>query len=148
MINKLSHSIILTLVLLTVTSAILISASGNWAQAEDDVLSLEDMTNQTAETAGYDSDTDEYSLAKLMGLIAKMFLSLLGVLFISYTIYGGFLWMTAAGNEEKVTKAKTIIRQGMIGLIIILSAAAIYLFISSFLIEGSSSSNLGGSSGT
>ena len=34
-------------------------------------------------------------------------------------VYAGFLWMTSAGNEEKVGEAKKIITAGIIGLIII-----------------------------
>lgn len=49
-------------------------------------------------------------------------LGLLGTLFLAYTIYGGVLWMTSAGNEDKVKKAKSIIFNGTIGLMLILSA--------------------------
>ncbi|MFA6410023.1 MAG: hypothetical protein WCW26_00395 [Candidatus Buchananbacteria bacterium] len=86
--------------------------------------------------AGYKtSETDEGTgLAILAGMLVRMFLSLLGVIFISYTIYGGFLWMTAAGNDEQVKKGKNVIRDGVIGLIVVLSAASIYIFITQAMI--------------
>ena len=44
-------------------------------------------------------------------------------------LIGGFQWMTAAGNEEKVEKAKKIISAAIVGLIIILLAWAIVNFV-------------------
>jgi len=56
-------------------------------------------------------------------------LSFIGVLFLILTIYGGINWMTAGGNEQKVEKAKTIIINAIIGLLIVLSAYTITSFI-------------------
>ena len=44
-------------------------------------------------------------------------------------LYSGFNWMTAAGDEEKITKAKSTIRASIIGLLIIISAYALSVFI-------------------
>jgi len=57
--------------------------------------------------------------------IIRVILSLIGTLILALNIYGGFLWMTAAGNDEQITKAKTTIRNATIGLVIILSAYSI-----------------------
>ena len=142
MFNKLYRSVILTIMLMVVVSTVFSFANSTKAQ---EGLSLTDMTKQAAETAGYDPATNETSFAKIVGTVVRIFLSLLGVIFISYTIYGGFLWMTAAGNDEKITKAKHIIRDGIIGLIVILSAAGIYYFIAEFLINtGSGGSSIPG----
>ncbi len=46
-----------------------------------------------------------------------------------YMIYGGYLWLTAAGNEQRVEKAKQVILQAAIGLVIILLAWAIVFFV-------------------
>ena len=40
----------------------------------------------------------------------------------TYIIYAGWMWMTAAGNDEKITKAKATIRSGIIGLVVAMSA--------------------------
>lgn len=88
-----------------------------------------------AEGAGYDvAGTDETTVARIVGTVARIFISLLGVIFISYVIYGGWMWMTAAGNDEKITKATATIRNGVIGLIIVLGAAAIYFAVANFFI--------------
>lgn len=90
--------------------------------------------------AGYSAEVTENTLPNTVGNIIKALLSLLGIIFMSYIVYAGYLWMTAAGNDEKITKAKHIIRDGIIGLIVILSAAGIYYFIAEFLIDTSGTS--------
>lgn len=61
--------------------------------------------------------------------IIKIFLSLLGIIALVIMLYGGFLYMTAGGDVEKVTRAKKLIAQAVIGLIIILSAYGITSFV-------------------
>jgi len=53
----------------------------------------------------------------------------MGVIFLILAIYGGFKWMTAAGNEESVEKAKKTITNAILGLVIVLAAYAIVKFI-------------------
>jgi hypothetical protein len=70
--------------------------------------------------------------ADLIGIIFKAIqylLAFLGVVAVVVILIGGFMWMTAGGNDEKVGKAKKILIQGLIGLIIILLAFAIATFV-------------------
>ena len=60
--------------------------------------------------------------------IIRVLLSLTTLVLIGLNIYAGFQWMTAGGNEEQVTGAKTTIRNATIGLIIVLSAYSITIF--------------------
>lgn len=83
-------------------------------------------------------DTAEYKTAEanpaaLAASIIKVFLSLLGVVFLALLVYGGFTWMKAQGEEEEITRAKDTIKQAIIGLIIVLSAYAITFFVTSNL---------------
>ena len=66
---------------------------------------------------------------KLVGTLINTFLGLLGILFLILIIYGGFKWMNAQGAEEDVTKAKNILTQAVIGLVIIMAAYAISKFV-------------------
>lgn len=50
---------------------------------------------------------------------------ILSALFLVIIIYGGWLWMTARGNEEQVGKAKRIIVGSIIGIVIIISGRLI-----------------------
>lgn len=60
--------------------------------------------------------------------IIQWILGLLGLFAVIMILYGGFTWMTAGGNEEKVEKAKKIVTAAVIGLVIILVAWAIVIF--------------------
>lgn len=67
--------------------------------------------------------------------IINVALGLLGIVAVVIILLGGFTWMTAAGNEEKVDKARKLIVAGIIGLAIILSAYAIARFVISSLVS-------------
>lgn len=56
-------------------------------------------------------------------------LSALGALTLLITIYGGLLWMTAAGNEERVGKAKKTLGYGVLGLAIVLGSYSLVNFV-------------------
>lgn len=61
--------------------------------------------------------------------VIRVLLGFLGILAISIIIYAGWLWMTADGSGEQIEKAKKILINAVIGLLIILSAFAITTFI-------------------
>ena len=61
--------------------------------------------------------------------IVGFLLTFLGLIAVIIILYGGFLWMTSAGNEERVTSARSTLTAGLIGLIIILAAFAITQFV-------------------
>ena len=52
-----------------------------------------------------------------------------------YIIYAGYNWMTAQGEEEKVSKAKDTIQRAVIGLIVTIAAYAISYWVFYVLIE-------------
>jgi membrane-anchored glycerophosphoryl diester phosphodiesterase (GDPDase) len=56
-------------------------------------------------------------------------LGMLALLAVVFIIYAGFVWMTAAGNEEKIERAKKIISSAVIGLVIVILAWAIVIFV-------------------
>jgi len=61
--------------------------------------------------------------------IVKYLMTFLGIIAVVVILLGGFKWMTAAGNEDKVAEAKQLIIAGVIGLIIVLAAFAIVQFV-------------------
>lgn len=66
--------------------------------------------------------------ATIIGIV-QWVLSFLGLVAVIIILYGGFVWMTAGGNEEKISSAKGTLTAGLIGLVIILSAWAITNFV-------------------
>lgn len=69
------------------------------------------------------------TLPEIVGRIINVALGFLGILLLAYLLYAGFLWMTAGGDEKKVTEAKQTIQRAIIGLIIIAAAFAISNFV-------------------
>ncbi len=73
--------------------------------------------------------------------IIKIALELVGTIFIALAVYAGFLWMTAGGGEENIAKATGILRMAVIGLIIILTAYALTVFVFESLLRSTSDNN-------
>ncbi|PIY96861.1 MAG: hypothetical protein COY66_02370 [Candidatus Kerfeldbacteria bacterium CG_4_10_14_0_8_um_filter_42_10] len=60
--------------------------------------------------------------------IIQWVLGLLGLVAVIMILLGGFKWMTAGGNEEKIESAKKLLTAAIIGLVIVLLAWAIVIF--------------------
>ncbi|MFH0854460.1 MAG: hypothetical protein V1891_03130 [bacterium] len=90
---------------------------------------------ETKKEAGYPEETTgETDLAAIIANIIKIILSFIGAIFLILVIWGGNLWMMAGGNEEQIKKAKDFIKNGAIGLAIILAAYMItYLLTQVFI---------------
>lgn len=88
----------------------------------------------TAKTSGYPtSNVTEVTFAAFLGKLVQMVLNFIGVVFALLIIYAGFLWMTAGGDQQKVDKSKSILKNSIIGLIITLLAIFIVRFVSDIL---------------
>jgi hypothetical protein len=77
------------------------------------------------QVSNYNSNFLQTKAGQIIGTI----LSFVGVLFLILMIYAGILWMTAQGNENQVSKAKGLLVNGIVGLIIVFAAYAITSFI-------------------
>ena len=75
---------------------------------------------------GVGQDTD---LKATIVSIINIILGFLGIIAVIIILAGGFKWMTAAGNEDKVGEARKMITQGVIGLVIIFAAWGIASFV-------------------
>lgn len=71
----------------------------------------------------------------IVARIIEVFLGLLGMIAVILIIWAGWLWMSAAGDAQKITQAKKTLINAVIGLAIILSAFAITQFIVSGLLR-------------
>lgn len=70
--------------------------------------------------------TDLYVIA---GRIINVVLGFLGIVLLFYFLYGGFKWMTSGGEEDGVKEAKTMIKNAVIGLVIVMAAYALSDFV-------------------
>ncbi|HOZ53201.1 MAG TPA: hypothetical protein PK142_00805 [bacterium] len=133
------------LALLIVSSFLLVvkfSLAGNYGL---DTTVSDPVLSSAFNVSGVGSDPGRF-LSSRIGIMIGAVLSFIGVIFMVLIILGGFQWMTARGNEQQVEKAKNLIIQSIIGLIIILSAYAITAFIGRQLTETNPNDNPTGTS--
>jgi hypothetical protein len=114
-----------------------LSFAATTSAAVDIGFSGDGMASKIAGQAGYDTSGGQYALSQTVGGIIRAVLSVIGVLFLGLTVFAGFLWMTAAGNEEKVTKAKSILTSSVIGLAIVAASYGITALVFTFLFQAS-----------
>ena len=86
-------------------------------------------------------------LISMTARIINIVLSVLGVIAVGIVLYGGWLWLMSRGNEEQIAKAKKVIANGLIGLIIILTSFAIASFVLTKLAEATGADLGGGGPG-
>jgi len=70
----------------------------------------------------------------LIANIIKQLMGVVGSIALIMFIYGGFMWMTAVGNEERVKKGRGILMWSTLGMIVVFSAYAIVNFVLKALI--------------
>ena len=80
-------------------------------------------------------DAGEMALSIKVGRIISIALGMVGTIFLALTVYAGFLWMTAGGDEEKVTKAKNILQRSVLGMIIVIASYSISYFVVSYVFK-------------
>jgi Zn-dependent protease with chaperone function len=65
----------------------------------------------------------------MVASVVNVAMGFLGIIAVVIVLLGGFKWMTAAGNEDKIEESKGLITSGVVGLIIILMSWAIAKFV-------------------
>lgn len=91
----------------------------------------------TSKEAGY----APLQLPVLVGGFIQVLLGIVGVIFLVLAVYAGVLYMTAGGDTKKVTSAKDILKNSIIGLIIIVAAYALTTFVVDQLISATGSAS-------
>ncbi len=81
-------------------------------------------TTQVANTGS----TRAIILDRVGGLVG-LILSFVGIIFLLLMVYAGLQWMTSQGNSATVDKAKELMINALIGLIIVTAAYSITIFI-------------------
>ena len=95
------------------------------AQAADSPLTPAQLGTVYGKFTGLGGTDVRVTIAKII----RVAMGLLGIVAVVIILIGGFTWMTAGGNDEKIAEAKKWIFAGIIGLAIILSAYAISNFV-------------------
>ncbi|MEK7067430.1 MAG: hypothetical protein AAB956_00340 [Patescibacteria group bacterium] len=67
--------------------------------------------------------------------VINIILGFLGIIAVILILAGGFKWMIASGNQDKVDEAKKLMAAGAIGLVIILASFGIARFVINALVS-------------
>lgn len=106
---------------LVILGIVALGAATSAAKLGDALPNLATVTNQAGTTEG--------DLSTVIGTVITAALSLVGIIFLILMVYSGYLWMTAAGDGDKIDKSKSIISAAIIGLVLTLSAYAISVLV-------------------
>ncbi len=80
--------------------------------------------NTSISVSGYGSNDPETIIINLINWV----LGILALIAVVMILIGGFRWMTAAGNEEKVDSAKKLLIAAVIGLGIVMAAWGVAIY--------------------
>ena len=73
--------------------------------------------------------TTPKDLRYIVSNVVKMALQLVGLIMLCLMLYAGYLWMTAGGDDGKVSEAKTVIRNAVIGMILVGMSYTLVTFV-------------------
>ena len=82
-----------------------------------------------------DSPGSPRDIRIIAAYLVRVLLGFVGIILLGLLLYSGYNWMTAAGDSEKVTKAKTTISRAIIGLFIVLISYGLTSFILASLVH-------------
>lgn len=106
------------------------STSPTPAQAANTLLNGQVGWGETGSLAYGNATQDiRITIAKIITVV----LTFIGLIFIVLIIYAGFKYMTSGGNEEQAKKAISLLKNAILGLIIILASWAITWYITNTL---------------
>lgn len=90
---------------------------------------------QTASEAGYDvqEGDPESTLGATINRVVNLAIGMLGVVATLFIIYAGYLWMTAGGDTNQIEHAKHILKQVVVGFIVLSLAYALVTFVFSLI---------------
>lgn len=92
---------------------------------------------------GYSTSTQGGDPRIFLAGLVQVALSTVGLIFFVMILYGGYLYLTAGGNEEQVKKAQQFITRAIIGFAVTLCALIITRFVVGFL-QSATSAPYGG----
>lgn len=88
-----------------------------------DVDALKGLANKNANKGNFSSPV------VLINRAIKMLMAFIGSIALVLYIYSGFMWMTASGNAERVTKAKTTMVWTTLGVLMMLASYMLASFL-------------------
>ena len=120
------YSIAFAMICFLFTAAIAVPAS---AQTAADSLVWGGTEGNVGNTIGLGNRDPRLIAASVINVV----LGFLGIIAVVIVLLGGFKWMTAGGNEDKIGEAKGLLSAGVIGLVIVLASWGLAQFVVNLL---------------
>lgn len=120
----------LFLSLLVFTSSVVLAQTTTEKQRCDKFASYFKLGNNTSLVEGLPQFC---SVSQFVAWLLDKLFFFAGTVSVVFIVFGGFSYITAAGNEEQSEKAKKILINSVIGLIVIIMAGAIVRIVSGTL---------------
>lgn len=103
------------------------------AHAAGTATTIQGGISATASTGGLGNVCGQQALQACVTAIAasvvNTVLALSGIILLGYLLYAGFLWMTSGGEDDKAGEARTMIKNAVIGIVILSTAFAISSYV-------------------
>lgn len=128
------RSLLRTAISVIFISGLILSAGAPFASA--DLLTDQAGFSEIGSKA-YNTTDAPKDIRIIVAQIIRIFLGFLGVIFVFLLILAGYKWMTAGGDEGKITEARQQITAALIGLLIVLSAYSITVFVTECALKAS-----------
>ncbi len=111
--------------------AIFVLLTGIWSLP---VLAVDVYTQLGALTGEQGADLGTPNDPRLIAAYTiQVILGTLGVVFLAYLVYAGYLILLSGGSEEKITQGKKVIWQAVLGVAITITAFSISIFVVRYL---------------
>ena len=129
-LKKIKFVLIVFLLSCVFLSFKVVLAQDYWGDSESDYPSYQDRLyyqdyDGVMKGAGITKVDRNVGFGYVIGGIIQAFIGILGIALIILLVYAGYLWATAGGNTEEVKKSKQMMVNGLVGIILMLSAYAI-----------------------
>jgi len=106
-------------------AALALLVAGNAAVFAPEAIAQVEDINQTCTQWQMDQGLCTAGLRGFVLKIMNWFLLFLGLLTTGFLVYGGFLYITSAGNDEGIQQAKKLIIYAAVGIFVVLLAAVL-----------------------
>jgi len=126
--KKIFNILILFVILFSLNVNVVCAADG-YNDTNKSVKKANELSNPLGDSASTDINI-------LIGKIINAVLGIVGSLALLMFIYGGFIWMTARGNNEAIKKGKDVLVWAIIGMIVIFASYAAVSFVLKEVIQG------------
>ncbi|MFS8158799.1 MAG: hypothetical protein ACMG6E_01040 [Candidatus Roizmanbacteria bacterium] len=100
-----------------------------------DVSDIFGKVNPPPAPAGINTGTAAEGLGRLITIALRLTFSMAGVFLLIYGLWGGFRWVIAEGDKEKLAQARNQIRDAFLGILVLAVTLAVFRFVTGDIIH-------------